>query len=149
VSPERLSDGESLAERLFWDRHANPQSVRWFVALYPVLVLAVYRRSPRLLASVLGAVVLNLLVSPPPETDEAWATRVVLGERVWLERGLLSSKRDLGLLCSGAAVQLYTFRAAAKRQRARTVASTVASLVLMGLFFDRMAGLYDATDAVT
>jgi hypothetical protein len=108
-------------------------------------MLAVYRRSPRLLGSVLGAVVLNLLVVPAPETDAAWATRVVRGEQLWLERGLHSSKPDLGLLGLGGAVQLYTLRAAVAKRPVWTLTGTLASLLLMGLFFDRMAGLYDPT----
>lgn len=132
-----------LAETRFWEPHASPRSVWGLVATYPLLVLAVYRRSPRLLGATLISVAVHLGTTTPPTSDEAWATRVVLGERVWLERGLASEPADLGLVGVGAMVQGYTLRAALRRQPARTAVGTLASLALMLLFFDRMARLYD------
>lgn len=105
---DRGPTNEGLAERVFWRRHASPASVWWFVSLYPALILAIYRRSRRLGAAILLSLVVNLLVVAPPETDDAWATRVILGERVWLERGLLSSPGDLAVAAVGGAVNLLT-----------------------------------------
>ncbi|MFC6940083.1 DUF6653 family protein [Salinirubellus sp. GCM10025818] len=133
----------TLASEIFWEPHASPRSVWPLVAAYPVLILAVYRRSRPLLVGVLVSVVTNLLVVSPPETDDAWATRVVLGERVWLERVLTSSPRDLGLIGVGAAVHLYAVRAAVRRQPVRTAVGTAASMALMFLFFGRMVRLYE------
>jgi hypothetical protein len=133
----------SLTNDLFWEPHASPRSVWPLVAAYPVLILTIYRRSRPLLVAVLVSVVTNLLAVSPPETDDAWATRVVLGERIWLERGLTSSPRDLGLIGVGAAVHLCAVRAAARRQPARTVVGTAASMALMFLFFGRMVRLYE------
>jgi hypothetical protein len=137
-------DGDrGLIETAFWEPHASPASVWGLVATYPLLILAVYRRSGPLLAAVPCSVLLNLRVASSPEDDTAWATRVVLGERVWLERGLASRPGDLGAVGVGAAVQLYTLRAALTRRPGRTAAGTVASMLLMLLFFDRMARLYE------
>ena len=142
--PDRGDDADgSLVEEFFWKPHASPWSVRAFVAAYPVLVLALYRRDRQLFAGTLLAGVASLPVVSPPETDEAWATRVVLGERVWLERGLGSSPRDLGLMAIGAVAHLYTVRAALERHPVRTAVGTVASMALMALFFDRMVRLYE------
>lgn len=139
-------DGDGLGgfvETAFWEPHASPASVWGLIATYPLVVLAVYRRSWPLFVATICSVVLNLRIPSPPEDDTAWATRVVLGERIWLERGLTSSPRDLGLIGVGAAVHLCAVRAAARRQPARTVVGTAASMALMFLFFGRMVRLYE------
>ncbi|WP_137289980.1 DUF6653 family protein [Natronorubrum halophilum] len=131
-----------LANRLFWSRHANPGSVWTFVGAYLLLVASIYRRSRPLLVGTLLFVAVNPLLFSPPKTDDAWATRVVLGERVWLERGLVSSSHTRFTLAC-APVYLFTLRSAANRRPLRTGVGTVASLALMLLFFDRMARLYE------
>jgi hypothetical protein len=133
-----------IVETAFWEPHASPESVWGLVATYPLVILAVYRRSGPLLAAVGCSVVANLRVASPPDDDAAWATRVVLGERVWLERGVLSHRGALGVAGVGAAVNLYTLRAALARRPGRTAVGTVASMLLMLVFFDRMVRLYEA-----
>jgi hypothetical protein len=135
-----MIDNESL-----WQRHESPVSVWWLVLMYPVFVLAIYRRSRALGGVLLLSLATNLFVVSPPDTDDAWATRVVRGERVWLDRGLLSSERELSVTTVGALVNLYTLRAALHRRPVETMVGTVASMVLMFLFFDRMAELYEST----
>jgi drug/metabolite transporter (DMT)-like permease len=132
-----------LVTTAFWEPHASPRSVWPLVAAYPLLLFAIYRRNPRLLGGTLLGVVANLLVVSPPETDEAWATRVVLGERVWLDRGLDSEPGTLGLLAVGGAVHLATMRAALRQDRLATLVGGVVSMLLMGVFFDRMVRLYE------
>ncbi|MFC6863387.1 DUF6653 family protein [Halomicroarcula sp. GCM10025817] len=134
----------AVVDDVFWDPHASPRSVWALVATYPVLVLGIYRRSEALLALTGVSVVLNLLLATPPETDAPWATRVVRGEQVWLDRGIGSEPGTLGVLGVGAVAQLYTFRAALDQRPVRTALGTVASMALMLVFFARMVGLYDA-----
>ena len=50
------------------------------MAAYPALILGIYWRHRPLLAGTLLFVAINQLVFEPPDNDEAWATRVVLGE---------------------------------------------------------------------
>lgn len=73
-----------------WERHANPWSgyTRFFIL--PLLVLAIWARvwiGAWCLLPV-GLVLLwtwlNPRAFPPPAHTEAWMTRAVLGERVWL-----------------------------------------------------------------
>ncbi|KAB1188521.1 MULTISPECIES: DUF6653 family protein [Haloferax] len=137
-----------FVDDVFWSPHANPRSVWAFVALYPVFIAAIYRRSRPLLAVALLSIFANLAVVSPPETDDAWATRVVLGEQVWLERGLLSETGAVGITALGAMANLYTLRAAVKRQRLRTAGGLCVSMVFMFVFFDRMVKLYDAEGSV-
>lgn len=137
------ADADSFTERLFWEPHASPQSVWLLVATYPVLVLALYRRSRSLAAAILLAVAVSLRAVSPPESDAAWATRVVRGEQLWLDRGLASDPRGLALLVLGAVVHVSTFRSAFRRDRTRTLVGTVASMGTMGLFFGRMVETYE------
>ncbi|MFC5368069.1 DUF6653 family protein [Salinirubrum litoreum] len=132
-----------LVTTAFWEPHASPRSVWPLIAAYPILLLAIYRRSPTLLGGTVLGVVTNLLLVSPPETDEAWATRVVLGERVWLNRGLRSEPGTLGLLAVGGVLHLGTMRAALRQDRLRTLVGGAVSMVLMLVFFDRMVRLYE------
>lgn len=133
-------DVESL-----WNRHESPVSVWGLVLTYPVFVAAVYRRSRRLGGVLVLSLAANLFVVSPPETDDAWATRVVRGERAWLDRGATAS--DSLLVGVGGLVNLYTLRAAVHRRPVRTTAGVLASMTLTFLFFHRMAAVYEATMA--
>ena len=130
---------------VLWSRHANPWSVWTAVLAYPLLVLALYRRSRLLLGVVLLFVPLNPLLFRPPRDDRAWATRVVLGERVWLDRGLVPS-REAAMAAASAPVYLATFGAALGKSRWGTLGGTVLSMALMIRFFDRMVRLYEEAD---
>ncbi|WP_416839629.1 DUF6653 family protein [Haloferax sp. DFSO52] len=135
-----------LVDDVFWRPHANPRSVWAFVATYPILIAAIYRRSTPLAAATALSIVLNLVSVTPPESDDAWATRVVLGEQVWLDRGVFSEKGTLGLTAVGGLVNLYTIRAAVNQHRVRTIVGMILSMAFMFVFFDRMVELYDSSE---
>ncbi|QLH80419.1 DUF6653 family protein [Halosimplex pelagicum] len=137
----------TLADRYFWERHANPRSVWTLLVTYPVLVAAVYRRDRRLLACVVAFAALNPLLFPPPEDADAWTTRVVLGERAWMDDGLRSSSANAAFVALGAPLNVFTLRAAAKRRLLPTVAGTAASLAVSLLFFRQLARYYDRRTA--
>jgi hypothetical protein len=88
---QRIARLFALDERV-WERHANPWSVRSRVAAFPLLVLAIWSRAWlgwRALAPVAAMIVflwLNPRLFPPPKSTRSWASRAVLGERVWLNR---------------------------------------------------------------
>ncbi len=75
-----------------WARHANPWSVWTRVPVLPLLVLAIWSRDwigwwcllP--VAAVALWTWLNPRVFPKPASIDSWASRAVLGERVWVER---------------------------------------------------------------
>ncbi|WP_306061703.1 DUF6653 family protein [Natronococcus wangiae] len=138
----RAGAGDRLVDRYFWSGHANPWSVWAFVAAYLTLVLAIYRRNRTLLTEVLPLVAINPLVAPEPADDSAWATRVVFGERIWLEQGTLRSTNTL-FTAASAPVFLFMLKSAVERRSLRTGVGTVASIVLMLAFFRRMARLYE------
>lgn len=75
-----------------WERHANPWSVYTRMATVPFIVLALWSRawigawSLVPIALVAYWLWLNPRLFPPPASTRSWASRAVLGERVWLNR---------------------------------------------------------------
>lgn len=76
-----------------WARHANPWSVWTRNTALPLLVLAIWSRAWLgwwSIAPVAIAVLwtwLNPRLFPVPPSTDNWASKAVLGERVWLRRG--------------------------------------------------------------
>ena len=75
-----------------WRRHANPWSVWTRTSALPLLALAVWSRawlgwwSLGLLALAMAWTWFNPRIFPVPTSTDNWASRAVLGERVWLNR---------------------------------------------------------------
>ncbi|WP_254832971.1 DUF6653 family protein [Haloglomus salinum] len=126
----------SLRERLeatMWARHENPWSGWTRVPAGPALLLAVHLRSKRLLAVVLGWVVVNpFLFSPPDPETESWMTRGVRAERWWLGEGRGTLGLDWPNVVNLAGALAYVVGlVAALRRRPR--ATAVATLLASGL----------------
>jgi hypothetical protein len=76
-----------------WLRHSNPWSVWTRYAAFPVLVAAIWSYHsigwwalvP--VAAAIGFLVINPKLFPPPHSTDNWASKAVLGERVWLKEG--------------------------------------------------------------
>lgn len=117
------------------------------VLAYPMLILSIYQRDRSLLIGTLLLVAVNPFVFSLPDDDQAWSTRVVLGEQVWLAQGIRSSLVDLLFVTLATPVYLYTLRSAVKQQPVRTVLSTMISILAMLLFFNRMTQLYEQNTA--
>lgn len=79
-----------------WLRHANPWSVWTRFTILPLLILAIWSRvwfgwlSLLPIAIVLLWMWFNLRIFPKPQTTNNWASKGVLGERVWLNRDCIS-----------------------------------------------------------
>lgn len=113
------------------------------VAAYPALIRALYRRDRSLLAGMFLFDLVNLIVFPSPEDDEAWATRVVLSERAWLKRGIGSSPVDAAFVALATPIYLCTLWAAVRGRSIQTGLGALFLLAVMLPFFERMARLYD------
>lgn len=139
------SDSSRLGElkRVFWQRHANPWSGWTRVLAYPLLMLGIYRRDGRLLAGTTLFVLLNPVLFPAVDSDEAWMSRVVLGERLWLSEGDKASLINL-LNVANVPVSLYAVYAAYRRRPLRTALATVGSMLLKFLFVNEMVKFYDS-----
>ncbi|HET7519171.1 MAG TPA: DUF6653 family protein [Actinomycetes bacterium] len=83
-----------------WMRHANPVSVWTRFAVLPLLALAIWSRewigwwSLAAVALALVFMMVNPLLFPPARSTRNWASKGVLGERIWSDR----SKVELDLL---------------------------------------------------
>ncbi|MBX3582521.1 MAG: hypothetical protein KF810_11540 [Rhizobiaceae bacterium] len=95
-----------------WERHANPWSVWTRVPLLVLFAVTVYFRGP--LGNWLWptlcvlAAFINPRVFPPPLSLDNWASKGVLGERIWLNRRIVPIPRHharwaLGLSAASAA----------------------------------------------
>ena len=92
------STGDSRVARLFglkgdsWIRHANPASVWTRFTVVSVLALAIWSRDwigAWCLIGVALAIVwmfVNPLLFKAPHSTRNWASRTVLGERIWVDR---------------------------------------------------------------
>ena len=100
-----------------WSRHANPWSVWTRNTVLPLLILAFWSRiwlglwSLPIIAGVLFWMWVNPRLFKKPESTDNWASKAVLGERVWLNRkavpvpeyhrlapGILSAISGIGFL---------------------------------------------------
>ena len=151
-----------LAERLMgmndrvWARHMNPLSVwtrlfsapLWFLALWSYVWLGWLSLVPILIMAVWTY--LNPRVFPRPRTLDAWGSKGVLGERVWLARKemplpagfaraafITSSLSGLFILCGFYGFITRDFWAAVLGWHAAVVAKI--------WFVDRMVWLWDVT----
>lgn len=93
----KTTTSNSAIPRLFglegdgWLRHANPVSVWTRFAALPLIILAIWSRDwigwlslvPITLSVVWMAV--NPLFFRPPKSTDNWASKSVLGERIWTE----------------------------------------------------------------
>lgn len=76
-----------------WARHANPWSVWTRYAAFPLLVAAAWSYHAigwwALLpvAAMVGFLYVNPWLFAPPRSTNNWASKAVLGERVWLAEG--------------------------------------------------------------
>jgi hypothetical protein len=108
-----------------WMRHANPVSVWTRFAVLPLLALAIWSRewigwwSLAAVALALVFMMVNPLLFPPARSTRNWASKGVLGERIWSDRG----KVELDLLA--------------------VVAGLLVTQAAKAWFIDRMVLLFD------
>lgn len=143
-----------------WARHANPLSVYSRIAGGTAVFLAVW--SPYWLGwwgAVLIALAamwiwLNPRLFPPPEDTKSWATRGVLGERVFLNRKKVpvpEAHRRVALIATGCAAAFLglTILGLVKQEFWLAFTAWHASTVAKLWFCDRMVWLWDDMKAAT
>lgn len=88
---EAMAAAMAMDERT-WRRHANPWSVRTRIPLLVAFVAVIFWRdllgwwTLPLLAACGVWTFLNPRIFPEPVSTDNWASKVVMGERVWLNR---------------------------------------------------------------
>lgn len=157
------SSTEQRIARLFglqgdkWLRHANALSVWTRFSVLSIIALAIWSRDwigwwsliPLVLA--LTWMMVNPLLFPPPASTRNWASRSVLGERVWSERNGVDipeefrSSAPTNVANALAAVGLLILAYGLVRL---DVATTVAGILVTNVgklwYLDRMALLFAA-----
>jgi hypothetical protein len=160
-SPSTAGTSDARIARLFglqgdaWLRHANPVSVWTRFAVVPLLALSIWSRDwigwwslvPVGLSLVFMMV--NPLLFPPPRSTRNWASRGVLGERVWAARDTVpipEQFRSTGIANVTYAFQLTGLAVLAYGLVVLDPLTTVAGLLLIqcakAWFIDRMVLLF-------
>jgi hypothetical protein len=137
---------DELEDR-FWKRHSNPKSGWSRTLLTPLILYAVYHRRWRLVGAAVAFGLCNPVLFSPPDTDDAWMTRVVLAERWWTrERG----ETPLGVTYPNALnllnlpVSIYALVAAYRRRPVRAALAGLASMGLKLWYVGALVARYDA-----
>ncbi|MFB6347365.1 MAG: DUF6653 family protein [bacterium] len=139
-----------------WKRHANPLSVWTRMPIYPALILAVWSRrwigwwSLLPITLVVVWTWLNPRIFSPPDSTDNWASKAVLGEKIWLELdaypedGHWFLPTALNVIYLGGVLLLawglYVFRIWS------TVFGATISFLAKLWFVDRMVWLYERND---
>jgi hypothetical protein len=137
-----------------WERHANPWSVYTRIAIWPFLVTALwsfhwigwYALIP--LAAVALWAFINPRAFPPPASTKSWASRAVLGERIFLartEEPVPHHHAVAGRLLAGAgaAGTLVMVVGLAMAIPTLYLAGAVTAFLTKMWFIDRMVWLFD------
>ena len=137
-----------------WERHANPWSVWSRFATFPLIMLALwsvhwigwYCLIP--IATLAIWLWLNPRVFPPPASTQSWASRAVLGERVFLLRFMhpvpVEHTNAASLLNIGSAVGALLMAAGLiAAEPFSFIAGGIAIIVFKLWLADRMVWLFD------
>jgi hypothetical protein len=154
---QRIAGVMRMEDRV-WRRHANPWSVYTRFSMVPLLGLAFWSRVwlgwwPLIpIGLVLAWLWLNPRLFPPPGSTANWASKVVLGERIWMNRKAVpvphSFLPHLLSTASAAGFLLFIWGLAVLDLAAALSGGIV--VVLSKLWFaHRMVRLYDAMKDAT
>lgn len=137
-----------------WERHANPWSVYTRIAIWPVLVVTLwsfhwfgaYALAP--LALIAFWAFVNPRAFPPPASTKSWASRAVLGERIYLMRDRHPIPDHHRMAAQTLAIaaglgSLIMFAGLVLGNAALFAGGAVAAFSAKMWFIDRMAWLFD------
>ena len=94
----RLEDLFQMSDTV-WARHANPLSAWTRFPILPLLALSIWARvwiGWWCLVPIIALLIwtwVNPRAFPPPASTTSWASRAVMGERVWLNRTVVAIPR--------------------------------------------------------
>lgn len=137
-----------------WRRHANPWSVWTRYAAFPLLVVAAwsYHWISWWALVPVGLVIVWLIVNPrafpPPASTDNWASKAVLGERIWvgLKRNQVPPHHAVVPRIASviaAAASLLMVWGLVRRDAALTLLSMALVMLAKTWFVDRMVWLFE------
>jgi hypothetical protein len=131
---------KQLTRKVF-ARHSNPWSAWTRLFSAPLVFVPIWNRSWRQ-GAILGVwLIVNPLVFPEPKDDEAWATRAMLGEEMWIAKRPLDWAMALNV---GAAVLgLGGMWRALRRRLLPTGVCAVGQVALLLAYWREMALYYE------
>lgn len=124
-----------------FSRHSSPWSAwtRW--ASTPLVLVAVWSRRPRDVALVAAWLTANPVLFSKPAHDQAWATRAILGEELWVTRRPKDAATAVTAATSTAAAVAVI--AAARRRRKTAVVACGVQMALTLVYWELMARYWD------
>ncbi|MEL7349348.1 MAG: DUF6653 family protein [Pseudomonadota bacterium] len=150
--------GAMRMDEATWARHANPWSAWTRLPILPAIVVVLLLRDTLgvatwvLLMLPIIWVWLNPRAFPPPATLDAWVSRAVMGDKLWVERDRrpipqahAAMAQGLSLLQAPALVPLVWGIWAKDAPLALTATALVIAIKFW--FLDRMVWLYDTRAA--
>jgi hypothetical protein len=154
----------SIAEKLMvmdeasWQRHANPLSVYTRYTALPMLAAAVWSRvwlgwwSLLPIALAILWVWLNPRLFPIPAGTRSWASRSVLGERVWLNRKAVPippehARAAMLLSIGNGLVSLVVIYGLVVLDLIATLGGILLVIIVKSWFLDRMVWLFEVMAA--
>ena len=131
---------KQLTKKVF-ARHSNPWSAWSRLFSAPLVFVPIWNRSWRE-GTILGVwLIVNPLVFPEPKDDEAWATRAMLGEEMWIAKRPLD--RAMALSVGAAAFNLGGIWGAYKRRLLPTAVCTVGQVALLLAYWRELVVYYE------
>lgn len=143
-----------------WERHSNPLSGWTRVTILPLFALGIWSRAwfgwhaLWIIGLLLVWTWLNPRLFGPPKTNDAWMTKGVLGERIWLARSthpipdhhakvarLLNSVSGISVLIFGYGLWDFDF--------GLTIAGLIGAMGAKLWFLDRMVWLREDFNATS
>lgn len=132
----------TAVKRAVFERHSNPWSAwtRWLST--PLVLVPFWTRRWRHAVPVAAWMLANPVVFPEPASDDAWATRAMLGEEMWI--GRRPRDRAMAINVAAAACAAGAVLAARSRRLLPAAALTAAQMALTMGYWQLMADYYDA-----
>lgn len=141
-----------------WERHANPLSVWTRIAIWPFLLLTLWSFhwigwiAAMPLALIAIWTFINPRAFPPPASTKSWASRAVLGERVYLARDRVPIPDHhriaaQWLSAGGALGGLVMLGGLVAKSPALFLVGATAAFLAKMWFIDRMVWLFDDMSA--
>ena len=131
---------KQLTKKVF-ARHSNPWSAWTRLFSAPLVFVPIWNRSWRE-GAILGVwLILNPIVFPEPKDDEAWATRAMLGEEMWIAKRPLDWAMAINV--GATAFGLGGLWGAYKQRLLPTAVCTVGQMALLLAHWHEMVLYYE------